>query len=62
MATDYTRLPNTIGKPTEGELSVAEQEDGGLFDTGDGTTGVGAPGTEGPKGDTGDAGATGSTR
>ena len=26
MATDYTRLPNTIGKPTEGELSVAEQE------------------------------------
>ena len=59
MATDYTRLPNTIGKPTEGELSVAEQEDGGLFDTGDGTTGVGAPGTEGPKGDTGDAGATG---
>ena len=59
MATDYTRLPNTIGKPTEGELSVAEQEDGGLFDTGEGTTGVGAPGTEGPKGDTGDAGATG---
>ena len=59
MATDYTRLPNTIGKPTEGELSVAEQEDGGLFDTGDGTTGVGAPGTEGPKGDTGEPGATG---
>ena len=59
MATDYTRLPNTIGKPTEGELSVAEQEDGGLFDTGDGTTGVGAPGTEGPKGDTGEPGAAG---